>query len=129
MTNEERSKVIKLRSEGYGYKRIAQLTEISVDTIKAFCRRNNLAGMAPEACPYCGKMLIRTPGKKPKKFCSDSCRNKWWNAHLSEVKRKAIYEFTCAYCKKPFTAYGNSKRKYCCHACYIADRYGRLNDD
>ena len=22
-----------------------------------------------------------------------------------------------------FTAYGNSHRKYCCHECYIADRY------
>lgn len=35
----------------------------------------------------------------------------------------AADSFTCAECGKPFTAYGNSKRKYCCHTCYIAARF------
>lgn len=49
---------------------------------------------------------------------------KWWNEHLDRVDKKANYEFVCAYCKKPFTAYGNAHRKYCCHECYIEDRFG-----
>ena len=30
----------------------------------------------------------------------------------------------CKQCGKPFTAYGNKGRKYCCHQCYIVDRFG-----
>ncbi len=54
---------------------------------------------------------------------SDKCRTVWWNSHPEAVNRKAVYSFTCAHCGKPFTAYGNAGRKYCSHACYIADRY------
>lgn len=74
-------------------------------------------------CLQCGALLTQTPGRKRVKFCSDNCRTAWWNAHPEKVNRRAIYHFTCAHCGKPFTAYGNAKRKYCSHACYIADRY------
>ena len=40
------------------------------------------------------------------------------------VKRKAVYTFTCPACGKEFTVYGNSHRKFCSHACYIAYRFG-----
>lgn len=63
-------------------------------------------------------------GRKEKRFCSDKCRNKWWNTHLDKVNRRANYDFVCAYCKKPFISYGNKNRKYCSHECYIADRFG-----
>ena len=43
---------------------------------------------------------------------------------MDMVKRKAIYEYTCTTCGSAFTAYGNIHRKYCCHECYIADRFG-----
>ena len=39
------------------------------------------------------------------------------------ISKKANYEFTCVRCHKTFTAYGNKGRKYCCHECYVADRY------
>ena len=74
-------------------------------------------------CLQCGALLTQTPGRKRVKFCSDNCRTAWWNAHPEKVNRRAVYHFTCAHCGKPFTAYGNAKRKYCSHACYIADRY------
>ena len=38
---------------------------------------------------------------------------------------KANYEFVCPNCKKHFVCYGNKNRKYCCHDCYLEDRYGR----
>jgi len=72
---------------------------------------------------------MQTEGRKEKKFCSDRCRNKWWNSHLSEVKRKAMYEYTCPNCKKTFMAYGNRNRKYCSHECYINDRFGGDGND
>jgi hypothetical protein len=75
-------------------------------------------------CKQCGKLIKIIPKRKPKIFCSDECRAEWWNTHPENVQRKAVYHFTCAHCGKPFTAYGNKGRKYCCHQCYIADRFG-----
>lgn len=82
-----------------------------------------------KCCLSCGVTLVILPGRKRKKFCSDACRMKWWNSHKYLIKKKAVYEFTCAYCKKPFTAYGNAGRKYCSHKCYIEDRFGGGCDD
>lgn len=142
MTNEQKTVVESLRSQGLGYKRIAAQTGISVNTVKSYLRKYALAAVeqnapatdsAPELetaadnqflCRYCGKPVIQNPGRKEKKFCSDSCRTLWWNSHLDQVKRKAIYHFTCPTCGRDFTAYGNAHRKYCCHSCYIEDRFG-----
>ena len=133
MTDAQKKRITELRSQGNGYKKIAQLTGISVDTVKSFCRRNSIPtataaeGQSPDnscTCLSCGKPIMQAAKQKPKKFCSDHCRNKWWNAHLDLVKRNANYDFTCQYCGKKFTAYGNKNRKYCCHACYIEDRFG-----
>ena len=68
--------------------------------------------------------IVQTPGRKRKRFCSDACRNAWWNAHLSLVKRKAVRTVVCAGCGQPFEAYGRTPRKYCSHACYVAHRFG-----
>lgn len=128
MTNEEKIYVGKLRDKGYSYSKIAIELGLSVNTIKAYCKRHGLGGVAaplpeikPDEKPFlcCGKSVRQNVGRKEKRFCSAYCRNKWWNAHLNQVNRKANYEFECAYCKKPFTSYGNINRKYCCHRCYI----------
>ena len=141
MTEGQKAQIANLRGEGYGYVRIAQALGISENTVKSFCRRKKLTGKAVSQtmsamtrdgnhfCPCCGKEVAQTPGRKEKKFCSDRCRNKWWNSHLDRVKRKANYEFICPQCRKPFTAYGNAKRKYCSHECYIAHRFGGGADD
>ena len=122
-----------LREEGYGYGRIAQTLGLSENTIKTYCRRHGLGGVAVSPAPAdeeihhclcCGTVVVQNNGRKEKKFCSDKCRNRWWNANLDKVNRKAEYNFVCAYCKKPFSAYGNKHRKYCSHECYILDRFG-----
>lgn len=128
MTSEQRSAIVGYRERGYGYKKISQLTGLCESTVKSYCRRNDLSTVGNETavnnCLYCGKPVIQTPGRKEKKFCSDFCRGKWWNGNLHLVKRKAIYDFVCSTCRKPFTAYGNRNRKYCSHECYIEDRFG-----
>lgn len=40
MTAEEITKVGQLQREGYGYKKIASLTGLPVNTVKAYCRRH-----------------------------------------------------------------------------------------
>ena len=140
MNTQQKTEIASLRSKGYGYTKIAQALGLSKNTIKSYCRRNNLSGAALESadvpplvltyCAECGKEITQVPGRKEKRFCSDDCRHKWWNAHPEQITRKAIYTYTCASCKKEFTAYGNSHRKYCCHACYIAERFkgGDVNE-
>lgn len=134
MNDLQRENIIKLRESGVSYSKIAGALGISINTIKSFCRRNNLGNGTIETkedtilnlifCKECGKELTQTPGKKPMKFCSNDCRVKWWNAHPEMVNKKAIYSYTCINCGSPFTAYGNSKRKYCSHSCYIFSRFG-----
>lgn len=107
------------------YGRIAAQLQISINTVKSFCRQHSLAARTAGAvCEQCGKPIDQNPGRKRKRFCCDACRNKWWNAHLELVKRKAVYNYTCPACGKEFTVYGNSHRKFCSHACYIAYRFG-----
>ena len=142
MTNEQKTVVESLRSQGLGYKRIAAQTGISANTVKSYLRKYAPAATEQEApsvvqetvavpamdgesyCRCCGKPVAQNPGRKEKKFCSDSCRANWWNSHLDLVKRKAIYHFTCPTCGRDFSAYGNAHRKYCSHSCYIEDRFG-----
>lgn len=134
MTDEQKTKISELRAEGCGYGTIAQRLGMSPNTVKSFCRRNKaelerqIPAGVPERhsypCKNCGKPVQQTPHRKRKMFCSDHCRNTWWNSHLEQVQRKAIYEFTCPCCGKQFTVYGNKNRKYCSHECYIEHRFG-----
>ena len=132
MTNEQKAEIRKLRSSGHGYATIADALGLTKNQVSAFCRRNNLSGNIgttgagqPDSncCQNCGKPLTQLPGRKKVKFCSEACRRAWWNSHLDRVNRKAIYEYTCAGCGRPFSAYGNSRRKYCSHECYIRARF------
>ena len=127
MNDTQRQQIRKLRAEGYSYSKVAQALGLSENTVKTFCRRNGLGGVAEVTtqiesdrnyCLCCGEPVKQNPGKKKKKFCSDKCRNKWWNSNLDKVNRKAVYSFECLTCHSPFTAYGNAKRKYCCLECY-----------
>lgn len=138
MNDMQRQQIKDLRAKGYGYGRISQILGISTNTIKTFCKRNGMGGVADNQTPAtaemhfclcCGIPVEQNSGRKEKKFCSDKCRNQWWNARLDKVNRKAEYDFVCAYCKKPFRVYGNKNRKYCSHECYIHDRFGGGSHD
>ncbi len=123
MTNEQKEQILNYKGQGMGYKKISQLMGMSENTIKSFCKRSRQE-VTGGICPSCGRAIETLPGRKAKKFCSDKCRMRWWNANLDRVQRKANYDFVCACCKKPFTAYGNAHRKYCSRGCYIEDRFG-----
>lgn len=131
MTNEQKLKIAALRESGCSCRDIALEIGISENTVKSYCRRNKLTAKQEASaekeihhCLFCGKEVAQNPGRKEKKFCSDACRSKWWNKHLLEVNRKTLHTYKCAYCHKPFRAYESAGRKYCCHECYIEDRYG-----
>ena len=130
MTDEQRIKISELRSKGYGYKKIAQLTGESENTVKSYCKRLKQVEEAKQQivgeriCLCCGQPVQQMAKRKEKKFCSDSCRMRWWNSHLDRVNRKANRDVVCQCCGKTFTAYGSAERKYCGRDCYIKGRFG-----
>ena len=122
MTLEEKSKIYQLKKEGYGYKKIASELGISVSSVQSFLKRNPVDIDLLGTCKRCGMTIQSIKGKKRKQFCCDRCRWDWWNSHIKEVNKKAFYTLTCKHCGKEFTAYGNQKRVYCCHDCYIKNK-------
>lgn len=42
MTEEQKIQIVDLRERGYSYGQIANALNISINTIKSFCRRNGL---------------------------------------------------------------------------------------
>ena len=122
MTLEEKSKIYQLKKEGYGYKKIASELGISVSSVQSFLKRNPVDIDLLGTCKRCGMTIQSIKGKKRKQFCCDRCRWDWWNSHIKEVNKKAFYTLTCKHCGKEFTAYGNQKRVYCCHDCYVKDK-------
>lgn len=130
MTPEQKEAVVQLRRQGLGYKAISSTLSLSINTIKSYCRRYQISKGNTEIprkdyCPSCGKVLTHCQSKKKKRFCGSLCRNRWWNSHLNEVKRQAFTNHVCQNCSIAFQSYGNSKRLYCSHSCYIAYRFGK----
>ncbi|MFA5638415.1 MAG: helix-turn-helix domain-containing protein [Anaerovoracaceae bacterium] len=136
MNQLQKEQISRLREDGLGYSKIARTLGLSENTVKSYCKRNNLGGhlavsasnhdVSQAYCTQCGKPLEQIPGRKTKKFCSTTCCTAWWKAHPEQINQKAVYEFVCAHCGEKFTAYGNKGRKYCTHTCYIADRFGGM---
>ena len=118
MNNEA---IDKLRCEGLGYRKIANILGLSEGVVRGYCYRHPLP-IKKNKCLECGKSVLSTPQKKEKKFCSDKCRMKWWNSHKDLVKKKAIYKFVCKHCGCEFESYGNKNRKYCSRRCFANAR-------
>lgn len=125
-----------LRQAGYSFGQIAKKLNIPISTVKSWCYRATEDTLVHEqmpsakCCPQCGKKL--PPSKyRPRRFCSDACRTAYWAAHAEQINRRSAVSVVCPVCHKTFQDYTKHRRWYCCHACYIADRYygGQRNDD
>ena len=81
MTDVQKADIIRLRSEGQSFGKIAAVLELSVNTVKSFCSRNKDSRL----CYCCGTPIIQPPHTRQKKFCSNRCRMKWWYAHKDDV--------------------------------------------
>lgn len=57
---------------------IAHELDLSINTVKSHIRRH--PGMKNAVfCLQCGRAVPQTPGRKQKKFCSNTCRSRYWN--------------------------------------------------
>ena len=116
MTKHEIEILNIMRSRDKSAADIAIALGLSVNTVRSYIRR-------------CGKPVMQHKGRKAKYFCSDRCRNAWWNAHPEKVQRKAYYRLACRFCGKEFVSYGNKNRKYCSRLCYADARRSRSVSD
>ena len=121
MKLQDQIAITNMRLEGHSPSVIAATLGLSPSTVRSHIHRHRHV-RDEQSCKHCGKPLVQTKGHRAKKFCSDSCRMAWWNSHKEEVNKQAFYKLTCQQCGKEFDSYGNSNRKYCCRACYIASR-------
>ena len=140
MTEAEQIKIVDMRRKGMGYKAIAAKLDVSRDTVRKFCKNNNLAGYAEAAklnhddmiadgsiCQNCGKSIEQPKRGRPKRFCSDKCRLDWWNDNFSSHNFGTVT--VCAGCGRSFTSSPSANRKYCSHECYIKSRFGGKDND
>lgn len=128
MTNTEKDYIIRYRRAGKGCAEIARELGLSANTVKSFCRRNNItadeqltsSANTDAICLQCGRHMIIHPHRKTKRFCSDSCRLVWWHAHRGMAKNAKVRK--CHYCGKIF--HSVREQKYCSRGCYFGARYG-----
>ena len=139
MTDYQKNKIAEFRRQGMGYKAIANVLGLTRDIVRGFCKRCGLDGNAAVIqknidlkisagflCGFCSKPIKQPQRGRKRRFCSDECRRMWWkdNTDKCSPKETALYKLTCTFCNKGFTSYGNRNRRYCCHECYIAHRFG-----
>jgi len=139
MTLFQKEQISHMRCEGVGYTKIANSLGLSENTIKSYCRRNNIGSCnnrrvlevreTQTTCKHCGKLLAQGTKGHPKKFCSEECRRNWWKENDSQSSKKAYYTLVCEECGKKFESYGNKTRKFCGHACYIKHRFEKVRDE
>lgn len=129
MTKQEIETLNLMRSHDKSAADIAIALGLSVNTVRSYIRRHPPKDAVQVGCRQCGKPVLQAKGRKAKYFCSDRCRNAWWNTHPEKVQRKAYYRLTCQFCGKEFVSYGNKNRKYCSRLCYADARRSRSVPD
>ena len=146
----EREKVRELRMREMGCAEIAGRLGIPEGTVILHCLKLGLPATGPcrriplpkedaawlryhrrepkyANCPVCGKKIIQPLIGRPKKFCSRTCKNKFWNDRWRAEKEKHGRRAVCENCGEIFYAVNEGKKpqRFCCQDCYFEFRYGR----
>ena len=128
MKPEQKRMIEELRNSGCGYKEISEQLQISINTVKPYCKRHELTRMGKRNsgsvrfCLQCGTEIKQEQHRKTKKFCSDRCRMIWWREHSSLLRTPSKQTFICPVCHEAFSAYSSTKQKYCSRLCYARSR-------
>ena len=118
MTAEKKLEIIKLRNAGQSSTEIAKELDIGVSAVKKI-----ISSVSDEEtiCLNCGK-VIPIGNRRPRKFCSSSCKFSYYHSHPEALNRKATRILVCPCCHNKFTTYGKPKRKYCSRTCASRSR-------
>jgi uncharacterized protein YjcR len=104
MDGKKKRLIRAMRQNGRTYGEIGDATGLSPNTVKSFCRRENIgaadaSGDDPhDSCKHCGRPLAHHPGRKKKRFCNDACRTAWWNRNRGWARRKKAHRSVCRRC-------------------------------
>ena len=127
MTDAQKEQVRYLRCEGLGYGAIATRLGISRIRSRAFAAATTSPEWLPKepvvVCRNCGRPLPQYPKRKQRKFAPRLAAAHGGSCTRSLSIKPPSIRPPCAHCGQEFQSYGNRKRKYCSHACYIAARF------
>ena len=99
--NSNQITIIKnLRAENYSYASIASQLDLSLNTVKSYCRRHGIETPSLprkskaeksqlQICKNCGKPIENPWNRKVKTFCSQACRTAFWNREHLRTDKKA----------------------------------------
>lgn len=121
VTDLQKEQIISMRKQNVPYSAISKALGISTNTLKTFCRRMGMTVSRTKGrlrCKNCGAKLMKKPKTKLRLFCSDKCKQIWWNKHRQERESPKITSKTCPVCGTVFTDYSSANRKYCSQKCY-----------
>lgn len=121
VTNEQIEIVARLQQSGKGYRAIAAETGLPINSVKSWCRRHPADRTAPSFCQQCGTALNQIPGKRTRRFCSDTCRMLWWKEHPENKSHRVAYRHVCRCCGMEFIN-NRAVASYCSRACFAKAR-------
>ena len=126
MTDFEKEKIQELRQQGFNSSKIAEELGLKSSSVRSYCSRNSVE--AP-TCPQCGAVVLQSPHRKAKRFCSAKCRMDWWNHHTDLKNRKPHHTQICPICHRTIKCYKAEPRKYCSRSCYAQARRKAANNN
>lgn len=115
MTLEGKQKIYELRSNGLGYKAIANQLGLNLNTVRSLLSRNPTI-VEKKYCKQCGEPLR---GKKRTVFCSPKCKRRWFNNARYHNERYLVAR-VCPECGLSFTSSKYLKRIFCSRRCFLA---------
>lgn len=121
VTNEQIEIVARLQQSGKGYRAIAAETGLPINSVKSWCRRHPADRTAPSFCQQCGTALNQIPGKRTRRFYSDTCRMLWWKEHPENKSHRVAYRHVCRCCGMEFIN-NRAVASYCSRACFAKAR-------
>lgn len=127
MTDEQKKRIIFLRQHNVSFVDIANELRIPAATVKTFCYRKKIVPLKQGVlgtCEQCNQGFLLVEKRKPRRFCSDKCRMKWWNSHRDLVNPKGMQKYMCNACGRIFMSYARNQ-KYCSRDCYYGHRFGK----
>ena len=116
MTRDQQEEIRRLRASGEGYKRIAAMLGLSVNTVKSFCQRDNVKqetgrpdDTTAKSCVYTSRENAKQAALRP--INTDHC-------HTSLPQGNVTGKAVCLRCGKPVAQIpGRRKRFFCSDAC------------
>lgn len=119
MTVTQKKEAERLFDEGRTYKEIGELLGITPESVKQFFYRRRKQHVSCLICDQCHQP-IKLNSNRHHRFCSYSCRMKWWQRHPEEYSNKDQHCFYCKTCGKMF--YSRRAASYCSRPCYYESR-------